>query len=104
MEKKLHITGPFWGESTGHRWIPLTEASDAELWCFLWSSPEQIVENTIKMLVIWDAIDAHYDATVMKCMPLTNHLMDQDHSVIENDILLMDVDSNFTAIHCHVSN
>ena len=22
------------GESTGHRWIPLTKASDAELWCF----------------------------------------------------------------------
>ena len=21
-------------ESTGHRWIPLTKASDAELWCF----------------------------------------------------------------------
>ena len=27
------ITGPLWGGSTGHRWIP----SDAELWCFLWS-------------------------------------------------------------------
>ena len=25
---------PFWGESTGHRWIPLTKTSDAELWCF----------------------------------------------------------------------
>ena len=25
-----------------HRWI--TEASDAELWCFLWSAPEQTVE------------------------------------------------------------
>ena len=22
------------------RWIPLTKASDAELWCFLWSAPE----------------------------------------------------------------
>ena len=27
-------TGPLWGESTGDRWIPLTKASDAELWCF----------------------------------------------------------------------
>ena len=26
---------PFVGEFTGHRWNPLTEASDAELWCFL---------------------------------------------------------------------
>ena len=24
------------------RWIPLTKASDAELWCFLWSAPEQM--------------------------------------------------------------
>ena len=31
----FHITGPLRGESTGHRWIPLTKASDAELWCFL---------------------------------------------------------------------
>ena len=23
-----------------HRWIPLTKASDAELWCFLWSASE----------------------------------------------------------------
>ena len=28
-----------WGEFTGHRWIPPTKASDAELWCFLWSAP-----------------------------------------------------------------
>ena len=24
--------------TTGHRWIPRTKASDAELWCFLWSA------------------------------------------------------------------
>ena len=35
----FHITGPLWAEFTGHRWIPLTKASDAELWCFLWSAP-----------------------------------------------------------------
>ena len=34
------VTGPLCGEFTGHRWIPLTKASDAELWCFLWSTPE----------------------------------------------------------------
>ena len=38
-------TGPLWGETTCHRWIPLTKASDAELWCFLWSAPEQTVEQ-----------------------------------------------------------
>ena len=30
---------PFCGEFTGHRWILLTKASDAELWYFLWSAP-----------------------------------------------------------------
>ena len=39
-------------EFTGDRWIPLTDASDEELWRFLWSAPEQTVET----LVIWDAI------------------------------------------------
>ena len=28
---KLRVTGPLWGESTGHRWFPLTKAFDAEL-------------------------------------------------------------------------
>ena len=32
----FRITDSLWGESTGHRWIPLTKASDAELWCFHW--------------------------------------------------------------------
>ena len=48
-------TGPLWGESTGDRWIPLTKASDAELWRFLWFAPEQTVEQTIETPVIWDA-------------------------------------------------
>ena len=36
----FRVTGHFCGEFTGHRWIPRTKASDAELWCFLWSVPE----------------------------------------------------------------
>ena len=50
------VTGPLWGESTGHRWFPLTKASDAELCCFLRSAPEQKVEQTIETPVLWDAI------------------------------------------------
>ena len=38
------------------RWIPQTNASDAELWCFLWSTPEQTVEPVIETPVIWGAI------------------------------------------------
>ena len=37
-------------------WIPLTKASDAELWYFIWSAPEQTVEQAIEAPVIWDAI------------------------------------------------
>ena len=44
-----------WGESTGHRWIPLTKASDTELWCFLLSQLEQTFEQAIETRVIWDA-------------------------------------------------
>ena len=36
----FRVTGHFCGEFTGLRWIPLTKASDAELWYFRWSTPE----------------------------------------------------------------
>ena len=49
------VIGLLCGEFTGPRWIPLTKASDAELWCFLWSAPEYTVVQTIVRLVIWDA-------------------------------------------------
>ena len=40
----FRVTGHLCGEFTGHRWIPHTKASAAELWCFLWSAPESTVE------------------------------------------------------------
>ena len=49
----FRVNDPLCGEFTGHRWIPPAEASDAELWCFLWSALEHMVEYTI---VNWDAI------------------------------------------------
>ena len=36
----FRVTGHLCGEFTGPQWIPRTKASDAELWCFLWSAPE----------------------------------------------------------------
>ena len=30
----FRVTGPWCGDFTGHRWIPLTKASDTEIWCF----------------------------------------------------------------------
>ena len=35
----FRVTGPLCGEFASHRWIPLPKASDAGLWCFLWSMP-----------------------------------------------------------------
>ena len=36
----FRVTGHLCEEFTGPRWIPHTKASDAELWCLLWSAPE----------------------------------------------------------------
>ena len=52
----FRVTSPFCGAFAGHQWIPRTNASDAELWCFLWSAPEQTVEWTIETSVIWNVI------------------------------------------------
>ena len=56
LGKKFRVTGPLWEESTGHRWIPLTKANDAELGCILRSAPEQTVEQTAETPVISEAI------------------------------------------------
>ena len=52
----FRVTGPLCGEFTGHRWIPRKKASEVELWCFLWSAPEQTLERTLETPVIWYAI------------------------------------------------
>ena len=52
----FRVTDPLWGKNSGQRWIPFIKASDAELWCFPWSAPEQMVEQTIETPVILGAI------------------------------------------------
>ena len=52
----FRVTCLLWGESIDDRWIPLTKDSDAELWYYLWFAPEQTVEQTIEMQVIWNAM------------------------------------------------
>ena len=52
--KHFRVTGPLWGESTGHSWMPFSKSSDARLWNFLWSTLEQTIEETIETAVIWD--------------------------------------------------
>ena len=43
-ENIFRVTGPLCGKFTCPRWIPRTKASDAELWCFLWSATEKAVQ------------------------------------------------------------
>ena len=50
----FRVTSSLSGDHTGHRWIPLTKASGAELWCFLWS--EQTAEQTLEMALTCEAI------------------------------------------------
>ena len=52
----FRVTGPLWGETTGHWWIPLTKSSDSEPWCIRWSAPERTVQQTIETPAIWYAI------------------------------------------------
>ena len=42
----FRVTGPFFGESTSHQWIPLTEAGDTALRYFLLSASEQTTSVT----------------------------------------------------------
>ena len=39
------------------------------------NAPEQIVEQTNKTSVIWEADRAHYDATVLKYVPIRSHIV-----------------------------
>ena len=66
------VTGHLCGEFTGHRWIPHTKVSDAELWCFLWSARMNGWVNNR------DAGDlghhcASYDVIVMDVFIFINH-------------------------------
>ena len=61
---------PFARETTGHRWIPFTKASDAVLWCFRWSAPEQTVDQTIDLR----RYRTHYDVSVMNMMDMVDDI------------------------------
>ena len=45
--------------------FPITKANDAELWCFLWSVPEQTVKKTLETPSDLRGHRTHYDVTVM---------------------------------------
>ena len=67
----FRVIGPLWGESTGHRWIPLTKASDAELsyfysiytWTKSWADKRDACDLTHQ--------HSHYDVTAIMYWFLT---------------------------------
>ena len=61
------VTGLLCGEFAGHWWIPLTKASDAELWSFLWST--LWINGSVNNRESGDLrrLRAHYDVIVMSC-------------------------------------
>ena len=65
----LRVIGPLCWAFTGPRRIPLTEASDTELWCSLWSAPG--INGWVNTGEAGDLRrhHAHYDVTVMKGFP-----------------------------------
>ena len=63
----FRVTGPLWEESTGHRWIPLTKANDAELWCFVLCASEPTVAGDLRRH------RAHYDVIAMTLSHSVSH-------------------------------
>ena len=61
----IHVIGPLCGGFTGHRWIPLTKASEAEILCFLW--PEPWINGWLnnREAGVLRRHRAHYDVIVM---------------------------------------
>ena len=57
------VTGHLCGEFTGQQWIRRTKASDAELWCFLWSV--QLSKQFCGEAGDLRRNRAYYDVTVM---------------------------------------
>ena len=54
---------PLRGESFGHQWIPLTNTSDVELSCLLWSAPD-VKPNNRDAGDLWR--HRAHDVTVMR--------------------------------------
>ena len=65
----FRVTDPLCGKFTGHRWIPLTQASDAQLlWVFFHAWTNGWVNNRDA-----DGVRRHggrFDVTVMALQPL----------------------------------
>ena len=61
----FHVTGPLLGKVTGHRWIPFTKISDAELWCFFLISSWTNVWVNNRYAIDLRRHRTQYDVTLM---------------------------------------
>ena len=89
-ENLFRITGLLWGELTRHRWIPITKASDAELWYFLWSAPAWI-NDWVSTRKARD-LRSHrtpYDVTVMSRPHACLHMVWPHHLMGNHDGVLL---------------
>ena len=77
-ENIFRVTVPLWGEFTGHRWIPLTKASDVELRCFLWSAPEQTFQSNNRDAGDFRRHRTQYDVTAVYTKVCFHRLTDDE--------------------------
>ena len=66
----FRVTGILCRKYTDHQWNPRTRASDAELWCFLWSAPWRSGWVNNDETGDWDAIVPIM--TTLQCFFLTH--------------------------------
>ena len=77
----FRVASPLCGQFTGHRWIFLTKARDAKLWCFLWSRlnkrlskqpNRQWFERPLRSL--WRHYNESYKEQVIELLVSDHHL------------------------------
>ena len=79
--KIFRVTGHLCGEFT-HGEFPHTKASDAELWCFLWSAPEQTIMCDNHATITHYALNEltprqngrHFPDDIFKCIFLSENM------------------------------
>ena len=64
-------------------WSPMNSPHKGQwyLWCFLWSSPEQTVEQTIETPVIWDTITLIMTSLISRLLLSPSHKQTHTSSV-----------------------
>ena len=62
----FRVTGSLCGEFIGRLYIPLTKASNAELWCFLWSAPKKNDWVNTSLTIVYSTVHSGADQRNIK--------------------------------------